>query len=240
MKYSFESYVRYSEIGEDRNLTLNSVINYFQDCSTFHSEHTGVGIDYLQEKNRVWVLSSWQIVVDRYPKLCEKIKITTWPYAFKRFLGSRNFTMEDESGATVAYANSLWTYLDLETGMPANVSEQQIEAYTLEERYPMEYAPRKIKMPVDTAEYESFPVRPHHLDTNHHVNNGQYVAMAEEYVPAGVCGHQMRAEYKGQAVLGDLIGPKVKQEQGVCTVALCSENGEPYAVVELKEKKEWN
>ena len=159
MKYSFESYVRYSEIGEDRNLTLNSVINYFQDCSTFHSEHTGVGIDYLQEKNRVWVLSSWQIVVDRYPKLCEKIKITTWPYAFKRFLGSRNFTMEDESGATVAYANSLWTYLDLETGMPANVSEQQIEAYTLEERYPMEYAPRKIKMPVDTAEYESFPVR---------------------------------------------------------------------------------
>ncbi len=107
MKYSFESYVRYSEIGEDRNLTLNSVINYFQDCSTFHSEHTGVGIDYLQEKNRVWVLSSWQIVVDRYPKLCEKIKITTWPYAFKRFLGSRNFTMEDESGATVAYANSL-------------------------------------------------------------------------------------------------------------------------------------
>ena len=55
--------------------------------------------------------------------------------------------------------------------MPANVSEQQIEAYTLEERYPMEYAPRKIKMPVDTAEYESFPVRPRHLDTNHHVNN---------------------------------------------------------------------
>lgn len=67
MKYSFESYVRYSEIGEDRVLTLNSVINYFQDCSTFHSEHTGVGIDYLQEKNRVWVLSSWQIVVERYP-----------------------------------------------------------------------------------------------------------------------------------------------------------------------------
>ena len=37
-----------------------------------------------------------------------------------------------------------------------------------------------------------------------------------------------------------IIVPKVKQEQGVCTVALCSENGEPYAVVELKEKKEWN
>lgn len=148
--------------------------------------------------------------------------------------------MEDERGATVAYANSLWTYLDLETGMPVNVSEQQIAAYTLEEKYPMEYAPRKIRMPDDTVEYESFPVRPHHLDTNHHVNNGQYVAMAEEYVPADFCVHQMRAEYKGQAVLGNMIVPKVKREQGLCTVALCSENGGPYAVVELKEKREWN
>ena len=233
MKYSFESYVRYSEIGEDRNLTLNSVINYFQDCSTFHSEHTGVGIDYLQEKNRVWVLSSWQIVVDRYPKLCEKIKITTWPYAFKRFLGSRNFTMEDESGATVAYANSLWTYLDLETGMPANVSEQQIEAYTLEEKYPMEYAPRKIKMPVDTAEYESFPVRPHHLDTNHHVNNCQYIQMAMDYLPVDFKIRQMRAEYKQQARLHDTICPEKSVDGDKIVIKLNDTEAEPYAVVEF-------
>lgn len=237
MKYSFDSYVRYSEIGEDRKLTLNSVINYFQDCSTFHSEHTGVGIDYLQEKKKVWVLSSWQIVVERYPSLCEKIRITTWPYAFKRFLGSRNFTMEDESGNIVAYANSLWTYLDLETGTPANVSEEQMEAYTLEEKFSMEYAPRKIVLPEQMEAYEKFPVRPHHLDTNHHVNNGQYVAMASEYVPADFTVYQMRAEYKGQAVLGDDIFPKVKKEDGCYIVALCAGDGTPYAVVELKEKK---
>lgn len=237
MKYSFESYVRYSEIGEDRKLTLNSVINYFQDCSTFHSEHAGVGIDYLSEKKKVWVLSSWQIIVERYPKLCEKIKITTWPYAFKRFLGSRNFTMEDERGQVVAYANSLWTYLDLETGMPAPVSEEQIQAYSLDEKFPMEYAPRKIAVPKDCREYEKFPVRPHHLDTNHHVNNGQYIMMAMEYVPQDFTVYQMRAEYKGQAVLGDRILPKVKKEKENCTVSLCSESGEPYAIVELMSRR---
>jgi hypothetical protein len=31
MKYSFDSRVRYSEIGEDKKLTLNSIINYFQN-----------------------------------------------------------------------------------------------------------------------------------------------------------------------------------------------------------------
>mgnify|MGYP000603361539 CR=1 FL=1 len=35
MKYSFTSRIRYSEIGEDGNLTLPGLINYFQDCSTF-------------------------------------------------------------------------------------------------------------------------------------------------------------------------------------------------------------
>ena len=33
--YTFDSRVRYSEIGEDKKLTLNSLLNYFQDCTTF-------------------------------------------------------------------------------------------------------------------------------------------------------------------------------------------------------------
>ena len=33
MKYSFTSRIRYSEIGEDGNLTLPGLINYFQDLS---------------------------------------------------------------------------------------------------------------------------------------------------------------------------------------------------------------
>ena len=102
MKYSFDSCVRFSEVGEDQKLTLGSVINYFQDCSTFQSESLGAGVEFLRKQHRVWVLSSWQVVIERYPALCEKIRITTWAYGFKRFLGNRNFTMEDEAGNVVA------------------------------------------------------------------------------------------------------------------------------------------
>lgn len=234
MKYSFDSRVRYSEVGEDKNLTLNSIINYFQDCSTFHSESLGVGMDFLAEKKQAWVLSAWQIVVERYPSLCENIKITTWPYDFRRFLGGRNFIMEDEQGNRLAYANTLWTFLDLETGHPVNVDEEQKEAYELEEKLDMEYAPRKIKIPANSIEYPSFTVKPHHLDTNHHVNNGQYILMAQEYIPADFAVKEMRAEYKNQAVLDDIIIPKVHEEKGVFTVVLDSPSGEVYAIVELK------
>ena len=52
------------------------------------------------------------------------------------------------------------------------IDETQIKAYVLEEKLDMEYAPRKIRMPKDYKEFPQFQVKAHHLDTNHHVNNG--------------------------------------------------------------------
>ena len=57
MKYSFTSRIRYSEIGEDGNLTLPGLINYFQDCSTFQSEAIGEGVAELKKRGCAWVLS---------------------------------------------------------------------------------------------------------------------------------------------------------------------------------------
>ena len=74
----------------------------------------------------------------------------------------------------------------------------------------------------------------HHLDTNHHVNNGQYVSMAREYIPEEFTVHQLRVEYKKQAVLGDTIVPWVSQEAGKWTVVLGDKNKIPYAVVEVE------
>lgn len=83
--YAFDSRIRYSETDSEGYLTLDALLNYFQDCSTFHSEDVGLGIGYMKEIGQVWVLSSWQIVVNRYPKLGEKVKIVTLPYELKYF-----------------------------------------------------------------------------------------------------------------------------------------------------------
>ena len=55
----------------------------------------------------------------------------------------------------------------------------------------MEYAPRKIKLPEKWQEREPFTVQKHHLDTNHHVNNCQYVSMAQDYLPGDFYVRQM-------------------------------------------------
>ena len=231
--YSFDSRVRYCEVGEDKKLTLDGIINYFQDSSTFQSEELEIGVDMLEKLHRVWALSSWQIVIERYPALCEEIRISTWPYGFQGFCGSRNFTMTDRDGKLLAWANSLWSFLDTQTGRPARVPEEIVKKYVLEDRLDMDYAPRKLPMPENGEAGEPFAVQKHHLDTNHHVNNGQYIQMAREYVPEGFPIRQMRAEYKKSALLGNMIYPVTAFEDGKYTIGLCDELGKPYAVVEL-------
>lgn len=236
MSYSFKGRVRYSEIGENGCLTLPGIQDYYQDCCTFQSEEIGQGMDVLEKRKRAWVLSSWQIVVNRYPRLGENIVAATAPYGFKGFLGMRNFTLKTEEGEPLSWANSIWTNIDTQTGLPARLTEEDVKGYVLDEKLNMDYAPRKIALPADMEKEEPFAIQKHHLDTHHHVNNCQYIRMAADYLPEGFVIGQMRAEYKKQALLGDVFYPAVKLENGKITVALCCENGEPYAVIEFTEK----
>lgn len=226
--YTFDSRIRYSETDSEGRLTLEALLDYFQDCSTFHSEDLGVGLQYLKERKMVWVLSSWQIVVDRFPNMCERVTVGTFPYDFKGCFGYRNFYMQDASGAYIAKANTLWTLLDTEKFRPAHPTEEMLQKYVLEERLPMTYAGRKIEVPEDGGYQEEIIVRPHHLDTNHHVNNGQYVRMAMECLPEHFAVSQMRAEYKKQALLHDVLYPYTVCRQG--------EDGKEIRVVSLQDK----
>ena len=235
--YTWDSRVRFSEIGEDKKLTLDAILNYFQDSSTFHSEDLGNGMEVVESLKRVWVLSSWQIVVNEFPKIGEEIKLGTWPYDFNRFFGGRNFIMYGDDGRVLAYANSLWTYLNSENGRPARVDDQILELYKLEPKYDMEYADRKIALPEELTAQKSFAVEVYHLDTNHHVNNGQYVKMAGAYLPRDFEIAQMRAEYKKSAMLGNEIFPKTAVGDRTVTVSLEDESGNAYAVVEFLKRQ---
>ena len=237
MSYSFKGRVRYSEIGEDGCLTLPGIQNYYQDCCTFQSENIGQGMEALEERQRAWVVSSWQIVVNRYPGLGETIVASTAPYGVKGFLGMRNFTLKTEDGELLSYANSIWTNIDTETGLPARLTDEDTRGYELDEKLEMDYAPRKIALPEGMEAQESFAIQKHHLDTNHHVNNCQYVQMAldvweEMGTPSKI--RELRVEYKKSAVYGEMIYPSMIEEQDNTTIVLGDEKERPYAIVQVR------
>ena len=234
--YSFNARVRYSEVGGDRRLSVPGVVNYLQDCSTFQSEDLKMGIDYLEQSHRAWWLSSWQIVINRYPRLGEEIVVSTWPYDFKGIYGYRNFTICDKQGEYLVKANSIWFLFDTKAGRPAKVESEDIRGYQTEgdKKLDMEYAPRRIALSGEYEAGEPVTVTLHHIDTNRHVNNAQYVAVAREAIPESFQIREIRVEYKKAAVLGDVMIPRISREKEACTVAVCSQDGTAYAVVWMK------
>lgn len=237
--YTFQSRIRYSETDKTGHLKLESLLDYFQDCSTFQSEDIGLGLDYCRDHHVVWVMSSWQIVVKRYPLMGEKVTIGTLPYEFKGFVGYRNFCMRDEQGEEIACANTIWSLLSTDTGKPTKPDERMLAGYQLEPRLPMEYAPRRIKVPEGCTLGEPIVIKSHHLDTNQHVNNGQFIRIAMDSLEQNFDIIQLRAEYKKQVLLGDVLIPHIsKTDEGRHVIVLVNADGVVCCTVELEEGTE--
>lgn len=226
--FKFESRIRYSELDETGCLAVPKIVDYFQDCSNMQSDSLGVGREYLEEKHLAWVLSFWQIVIDRRPDQNEPVKIGTFPYDFKGVMGMRNFLIEDNSGNRIVSANSIWTLLDMNTGRPVRAGAEITQHYPVEEKLPMEYASRKVVIPESGETLAPVKVKREYIDTNHHMNNAKYITVAMNYVPCHLEVKELRIEYKKQAFLGDEIYPFVASIEGGLAISLRDADGNPY------------
>ena len=232
--YSYDAIVRYSETGGRKKSNMVSLANYFQDCAILQSENVGIGLDYLADHHRAWFLISWQIEVDRYPAMGENIKVRTWAYDFKASLGFRNIDILDENGIRIVKAASIWSYVDTETLRPARIEDEVSEAYPMEPAIDMEYAPRKIKLFDDHNVVDTRKVMQYQIDSNNHMNNEAYIALAQEYVEDISAIKAVRAEYKMQYVKDDVIVVKRAQKENLLQILLCDERSVIKCVVQFE------
>ncbi len=231
--YSFDSRVRYSETSENGELTIPGLINYFQDCSTFHSEKVGQGIKTLKEKNRAWIIVYWQIEILRLPKLAEEITTYTMATGMKGLCAKRNFYMKDKEGEVLARADSIWVLMDTKRMRPTKITPEDIRPYSKDEPLSMEEKSRKIDLPENMKECPPIQVGKEHIDTNGHVNNCRYIQMVFQLLNEDVKPVGLRVEYVKSAVEGDMICPKIAVEENRIVAGLLDTKGRPYAIVEI-------
>ena len=231
--YQFDSRIRYSEVDKECNLTLTAMMNYFQDCSVAHSESLDRGVRYLSENHMAWVLSSWQICCDNMPRLFDEVTVSTCAYDMKAFYGYRNFTMDRKNGERLAYANSVWVLVDTLTGRPVKVPEDIINEYGTSPQLEMECSSWKIKVTADMEAGAEMVVPKFFIDSNQHMNNEKYVAIAQELLPAEFKIKELRVEYKKEAKLGDTIRSSVKKTDEGIVAVLADTEDKPYAVVQF-------
>lgn len=237
--YRMSSRVSYSMIDERGKLSIPSVVNFFQDCCLFHSNDVGLTIPVIQKRHKAWLISSWHVVFTRRPVMGEEINVLTWAYEFKTIYGRRNFIMETKNNETLAYADSHWFLFDSEIGRPIRPDEQEIRAFGIEEKYDMEYLPRRILLPDRESEVDQTTVFQNQLDTNHHMNNGEYVRIACRYLPDDYPVAELRVEYKNAAHKGDKVTVYSAETTTHFYIILRNEFGELCAVSEFKKGKNY-
>ena len=198
-----------------------------------------MGFDVLTQHNVVWVINYWELNIYRLPKLCDYVTVGTYPYAFKGCFGFRNFYMKDDKNEYIVKANSMWTLVDTLSSRPSKAPQFISQAYELEEKLDMTYNPRKVLIPetddVLTLEKDPIHIQLHHLDSNHHVNNGQYVKLAMSALGEEENISSLRIDYRKQAHLGDTIYPVVYKIDNKSIVALYDENKSAFSVAEFAD-----
>ncbi len=231
--YTYEINAGYSVMDASLHMKIPAILDCFQDAAIFEAENGKITVAYLYNRQLAWLLSSWQIVIDRCPKLNEKVKITTMPYAFKGFLGYRGFTMTGEDGVVITKAASIWTLMNTKKQCPSRLTQELQEGYEMGEKPVMDYAPRKIALLGEPQIKEQLKVRKFQIDSNQHMNNVVYVKLAMEVLPEDISIKELRAEYKKPAHLGEEVVAAVCKAEGKYQVVLQNPAGDIYAVVEF-------
>lgn len=233
--YSFKSKIRYSEIDKDGFLSLEAMMNYFQDCSAMQSEELGVGIDYQKAHQYTWMLLLWHVQIFRKPGYGEEVTVGTWPYSFKNVKGSRHFVLLDSDGNTLVRANSEWVMIDLKQNRIAKIPQELRDIYQLEDALEMGDIKKKFATDEEMEVCDKISVTPFFLDTNGHVNNVKYLSVAEGYIQRENAYNEFRVEYRNQAFLHDEIYVYRSNTENRNQIVLKNQKDELLVNIEFKK-----
>lgn len=238
-----EYIIHFYEIDYNRKALMTSIINYLGDIAIQQSENIGVGLDWLLENNLGWVIYKWDITINRYPTLNEKVTVKTWPLSFRKFYAYRQFEIIDSKGEVIATADSVWFLIDTNRRRPTKVSNEMYQAYRLtdEDNEIVDFG--QLQVPDKIITEKLFNVRYSDIDTNKHVNNAKYVDWCIETVPLEVVLKyslkNIKVIYEKETKYGDKIKALCEViEQGdsiICLHKIEDEEGKKLTLA----KTEW-
>ncbi|MBQ9057945.1 MAG: hypothetical protein IJ125_02045 [Atopobiaceae bacterium] len=239
--YSLDGRVRFSETTEDGNLSYLGLINYFQDCSSAHSEARGNGPEYVRQTGHAWMLASWLIEVKRLPRFNEDISVTTWPTGFKGLRAWRNFTICNASGQQLCRANSSWFMFDLHENRIMHPTEQEIDPYKddIAEALDMPELSKRIRPYGEGRRTEPILVTHAMIDSNHHMNNAQYLsvclaALEDEGYHVPCLPVRFELQFRKAAHRGDHIVPVVYAQETPWVVTIEDSDGAQLCALKIE------
>lgn len=237
--------IRFSEIDKSGRLSMDGLLRLFQDVGYLHAQDRDLGVEFTEKTRRTWYLLSWQIHKINMPLAGEEIVIDSAIYDMSGSLAKKSIIMKDRDGNVLACGDTMWAYVDIDTGLPAEMDEDLWlpEDYTDHRDSIIPVLPRRIAVPRDLRKDPdivllsdgdmriSSTITSYYIDTNDHANNVRLTELAMWLT--GVIDENvvsLRAEFKQQVKPYTKIYPYVKRVGNETTVVFSDETNTVYSV----------
>lgn len=231
-----QTQVRFSESDADTgHMSVPALVRSYQDlfASWRHELDTE---KLLRDAGYKPVIATWFVVIKRLPAVYAPVTLRMWPSRCRGRAAIFNFIMTGADGESLSYAQSMWAALGIATNRSEDIPASVCERYApyLEPALQMPDLSRKIPTPGVGRILRPFNVQHRHLDANSHMNNVEM--LSEALYATEITGvSTLRAEYRKQAMLGDLVQPVVSGQDGAVYISLKDRAGEAYANIAVNE-----
>lgn len=234
-------HIRYSEIDRSGRLSMEGLLRLFQDIGYRHAYERGLGLSFTEKELHTWYLLSWDIRMVEAPLLGQEVHMETFFYELIGPVAHKNILMKDENGKVLAYADTMWVYMDIRTQEPAKVPDGQWPKEDYADSFPVPEKMRRIPNIRENAEgvesLQGLALKDSLLDTNRHANNTKLTLLAMELAGADLGCVHLRAEFKKQVFEKSIMKPCRKTNGKEIILSLKDEQGKDYATF-LFEKEE--
>lgn len=196
------------DVDENNQLSDKGILRMLQEIACIHSDICGFGVNDTQKTGLAWVILNWKLRVFSRPCWNTHLNIKTWSSNHKHISFYRDFEITDNNNNLVAVATSKWVLLDLKNKSFAKMPPELEKIYTIVDKHVFnEPLHEKIVEPENSIFVKEYVVSKRDLDTNHHVNNLNYLDFAYEALPGNITNHFTDTEimYKAEAKYGDKL-----------------------------------
>ncbi|WP_438832922.1 acyl-ACP thioesterase domain-containing protein [Streptococcus pluranimalium] len=181
-RYSTTYEIPFYETDVNHCVKLPHLLSVALQVSGMQSAEVGVSDQYvLDTYGLVWVITDYNISIERLPRFAEKITIETEAKSYNKLFCYRDFDIFGQDGQKMMTIATTFVLIDFETRKVAPVPAELIAIYDSEFIKKVKRGP---KYPVlENAAKTDYHVRYLDLDMNGHVNNSKYLDWIYDVMP---------------------------------------------------------
>lgn len=166
--------IPYDMVDVNNHVKLPKLLSHCLFVSGKQSYELGRSDDYILEQfNLVWIITDYEVTINRLPQFTETITIETEAISYNKFFCYRTFKIFDEAGELLLDVLTYFALLDPKTRKVSPILEEIVSVYKAEFVKKMKRAPKMNQL--EDASSRLYHVRYFDIDMNGHVNNSIYL-----------------------------------------------------------------